>query len=375
MHEVPLHPARRIADEGVRVSSVEDRARPAPVDAAGRNPARLTPGYFAGVMGTGIVSIGAQLTGHAVLASVLFWIALVFYVVLITLNVWRFVAYRREMSEDFQDPSRAFGFFTFIAATDVVAAMLVGVGLAVPAAVLLAVATTAWLVLGYVIPWTAVLGNPRRPMLETANGTWFIWVVASQSVAVVAAGLEPMYPEFRQGLTILAVVTWSVGIVLYVACALFVMLRAMLYRLEPQHLDPPYWVAMGAVAITVVAGARIVEMDDAPMIDVTRALIAGLSVIFWAWASWLIPVLLAAGVWRHLIHRIPLRYQPTLWSFVFPMGMYAAASIYLGRADHLPVVEAVGTAWFWVGLGVWCLTAAGMIADLLRRFARTGGTT
>jgi tellurite resistance protein TehA-like permease len=147
------------------------------------------------------------------------------------------------------------------------------------------------------------------------------------------------------------------------------MLRAMLYRLDPQDLDPPYWVAMGAVAITVVAGARIVEMDDAPMIDVTRALIAGLSVIFWAFASWLIPVLLAAGVWRHVVHRIPLRYQPTLWSFVFPMGMYACASIYLGRADHLPVVETIGTLWFWVGLGVWSLTAGGMVVDIVRRFS------
>lgn len=344
--------------------------RSALAEAPARTPARLTPGYFAGVMGTGIVSIGAQLTGRAVLASVLFWFAIAFYLVLIALNVWRFAVYRREMSEDFHDPSRAFGFFTFIAATNVIAAMLVGIGLAAPAAALLVVAVLAWLVMGYVIPWTAVLGNPRRPMLDTANGTWFIWVVASQSIAVVAAGLEPLHPELRQGLTILAVFAWSVGVALYVACAVFVMLRAMLYRLEPRNLDPPYWVAMGAVAITVVAGARIVEMDEAPMIDVTRELIAGLSVVFWAFASWLIPVLLAAGVWRHLVHRVPLGYQPTLWSFVFPMGMYAAASIYLGRADRLPVVEAVGEAWFWVGFGVWCLTALGMLVDLVRRFTR-----
>jgi tellurite resistance protein TehA-like permease len=320
-------------------------------------------------MGTGIVSIGAQLTGHSVLASVLFVIAVIFYVVLVVLNVWRFIAYRHHMSEDFHDPARAFGFFTFIAATNVIGAMLVGVGLTFAAAVLLAISTLAWFVLGYVIPWTAVLGNPRRPMLDRANGTWFIWVVASQSIAVVAAGLEPLYPELRQWLAIVAVVAWSTGVVLYTACALFVMLRAMLYRLDPQDLDPPYWVAMGAVAITVVAGARIVEMADAPMIDVTRALIAGLSVIFWAFASWLIPVLLAAGVWRHVVHRIPLRYQPTLWSFVFPMGMYACASIYLGRADHLPVVEAIGTLWFWVGLGVWLLTAIGMVVDIVRRFS------
>ncbi len=342
---------------------------PAPVP---RSPALLTPGYFAGVMGTGIVSIGAQLIGQTIIASVLFWLAIVFYVALVTLNAWRFAGYRQYMSDDFHDPSRAFGFFTFIAATNVIAAMLVGIGLVAPAVALLIVAVLAWLVLGYVIPWTAVLGNPRRPMLDAANGTWFIWVVASQSIAVVAAGLEPLlHSGLRQGLTILAVFAWSVGIVLYASCAVFVVLRMMLYTLEPKHLDPPYWVAMGAVAITVVAGARIVEMDEAPMIDVTRELIAGLSVIFWAFATWLIPVLLAAGVWRHLVHRVPLVYVPTLWSFVFPMGMYAAASIYLGRADHLPVVEAIGTAWFWAGFGVWSLTAIGMGVDLTRRFAGT----
>lgn len=346
-----------------------------PAERPVRGLAGLTPGYFAGVMGTGIVSIGAQLTGRAALASVLFVVALVFYVVLLVLNVWRLIAHRRQMSDDFHDPARAFGFFTFIAATNVIAAMLVGTGLAVPAAVLLAVAVLAWLVLGYVIPWTAVLGNPRRPMLDRANGTWFIWVVASQSIAVVAAGLEPHYPELGQWFAILAVVAWSTGVVLYVACALFVMLRAMLYRLDPNDLDPPYWVAMGAVAITVVAGARIVEMDDAPMIDVTRELIAGLSVIFWAFASWLIPVLLAAGVWRHLVHRIPLRYQPTLWSFVFPMGMYAAASIYLGRADRLPIVEAIGELWFWVGFTVWCLTALAMVIHVARRLTGRGAAS
>jgi tellurite resistance protein TehA-like permease len=334
-----------------------------------RGPAQLTPGYFAGVMGTGIVSIGAQLTGYALLASILFGLALAFYAILIALTIWRVVLYRQQVVADLHDPARAFGFFTFIAATNVVASMFVGIGLEHPAAVLLVVATAAWAVMGYAIPWLAVLSNPRRPILEAANGTWFIWVVASQSIAVVAAGIEPLYPEARQWLAIIAVTTWSMGVMLYAVCGLLLLLRVIMYRLSPQQLDPPYWISMGAMAITVVAGARIVEMDDAPMIDVTRALIAGLSVIFWAFATWLIPALLAAGVWRHLVKRVPIRYQPTLWSFVFPMGMYAAASIYLGRADRLPVVEAVGEVWFWAALLAWSLTAIGMIADIVTRLS------
>jgi tellurite resistance protein TehA-like permease len=271
------------------------------------------------------------------------------------------------MAEDFHNPARGFGFFTFIAATNVLAAALAETGYRDVAAGLLVVSGVGWLVLGYVIPWTAVLGSRRRPMLDTANGTWFIWAVASQSVAVVAAALEPLLPTVRNELAILAVMAWSIGLVLYAACAVFVMLRAMLYPFEPEQFDPPYWVAMGAVAISVVAGARVVEMDSAPMVNVTRDLAAGTSVVLWCFATWLVPVLFAVGVWRHVVHRVPLRYEPTLWSLVFPLGMYAVAGMYLGEADQLPVVSWIGSHWFWVGLTAWVLTAGGMVHDVGRR--------
>jgi tellurite resistance protein TehA-like permease len=125
---------------------------------------------------------------------------------------------------------------------------------------------------------------------------------------------------------------------------------------------------MGAVAITVVAGARIVEMESAPMVDATRGLIAGLSVVFWAFATWLIPVLVAAGVWRHWVRKVPLRYEPTLWSMIFPLGMYAVAGIYLGRADRLPIVEWIGSSWLWVALGAWAIVFTAM----LRTFVHAG---
>src|SRR5690606_11493172 len=156
---------------------------------------------------------------------------------------------------------------------------------------LLALSGTAWLVLGYVVPWTAVLGRSERPVVATANGTWFIWVVASQSVAVAAATIEPVSESGRSQFPLLAIVSWSVGVFLYAAAGVIVALRLMLYPLGPQDLTPPYWVSMGALAITVLAGARIVEMADAPMVDVTRDLIAGLAVVFWAFATWLMPVL------------------------------------------------------------------------------------
>jgi hypothetical protein len=72
-----------------------------------------------------------------------------------------------------------------------------------------------------------------------------------------------------------------------------------LFEFGPADLTPPYWVSMGALAITVLAGARIVEMTDTPIVDVTRPLAAASAVGLWAIAAWLIPGLVAAETWRH----------------------------------------------------------------------------
>jgi tellurite resistance protein TehA-like permease len=331
----------------------------------GRAVEGLTPGYFALVMATGIISVGASLEGADVVSAAMLVICIVVFAVLFVLTTWRFVRYGSAVVEDFTDPRRAFGFFTFVAGTNVLGVRLGLEGMYWVTAVLLGLSGLAWLALGYVVPWTAVLGRQERPVVATANGTWFIWVVASQSVAIAAATIEPVYEPVRRELAVLAIVSWSVGVFLYAAAGVFVALRLLLYDFGPDDLTPPYWVSMGALAITVLAGARIVEMADAPMVAVTRDLIAGLAVVFWAFATWLIPVLVAAGWWRHVRRGVPLRYDATLWSVVFPLGMYAVAGIYLGRADRLPVVEVIGRVELWVAFAAWLIVLIAMLRHVV----------
>ena len=123
---------------------------------------------------------------------------------------------------------------------------------------------------------------------------------------------------------------------------------------------------MGALAITVLAGERIVEMANAPIVSATRGLIAGLTVVMWGFATWLIPVLVAAGWWRHVVTRLPLRYDATLWSVIFPLGMYAVAGTYLGEADHLPIVSTIGSSWLWVAFAAWVLVFLAMVRAIVR---------
>lgn len=97
-------------------------------------------------------------------------------------------------------------------------------------------------------------------------------------------------------------------------------------------------------------------------------------VLCWAWATWLIPVLVAVGVWRHVAHRIPLRYEASWWSIVFPMGMYAVASMNLGTADSLPFVQRIGTTWLWLAVAVWVCASVAMVHRWVRGSAAVGST-
>ncbi len=67
-----------------------------------------------------------------------------------------------------------------------------------------------------------------------------------------------------------------------------------------------------------------------------------------------------------MVRGIPLRYEATLWSIIFPLGMYAVAGIYLGEADDLPLVGMIGRVELWVALAAWVLVFAAMARHVVR---------
>jgi tellurite resistance protein TehA-like permease len=80
-----------------------------------------------------------------------------------------------------------------------------------------------------------------------------------------------------------------------------------------------------------------------------------------AFCTWLIPLLLALGVWRHVLRRLPLRYETSLWSVVFSLGMYAVASRSLGDASGRHWLADAGRIEIWPAVAVWAAVFAAML--------------
>lgn len=314
-------------------------------------------------MATGIVAAGLRVDGANSLSDILLAIAAISFAVLIVLNVWRLAAFRKEAVADFFDPQKAFGYFTVVAAAGVLAGGLASHGRIWLALALFVLGFTCWLVLGYAVPWATMLDRSHHPTVRGANGSWFLWVVSSQSVATMAAILERQLNAAEHMFAMLSVTAWSVGVFLYGAESMLIALREMLYQAD---FAPSYWVCMGAASITVLAGAEILEAPGSTIVTNVSPILDAATVMFWSFASWLLPMLMIAFCWRHFWRRVPFSYDASLWSMVFPLGMYAVASVRLGQAEQLPWVERTGRVELWLAFAVWCCVFAGFVRHMCR---------
>jgi len=136
---------------------------------------------------------------------------------------------------------------------------------------------------------------------------------------------------------------------------------------SPSDLAPPYWINMGAAAIATLAGTMLIGMTDrSPVIAQTLAFVRGLTLFWWATATWWIPMLVILGVWRHLYKRFPLRYDPLYWGAVFPLGMYTVCTLRLSQAVEAPFLAGIPRVTIWIALAAYALALTGMFASLAR---------
>ena len=343
---------------------------PLPDGRLGRWLATLDPGYFAAVMATGIVSIGAGLLGQVLLGDVLLWCTIAAFVILLTAYIIRAVAFPRRFARSLQEPAAAVSYFTVVAGTNVLAAGLLSRGLWQLALGLGLAAGLLWLALTYGIFCSIVLAG-NRPLLREITGAWLVWVVGTQSLAIVAAGLAPRmpWPIAREAAPIASVMLWGIGIVLYLILVVIIFLRLFLIETTPPEMGPAYWILMGATAISVRAAAGILTLGDAApstLLTEMRPFVVGFSVVLWAFGTWFIPMLVLFGLWRYFVRGYSWAYEPKLWSVVFPLGMYTVASVTLGRAADLEFMTNLAGAWLWVGIAAWGVVFLLMIFALVR---------
>ncbi|MGW1272764.1 tellurite resistance/C4-dicarboxylate transporter family protein [Streptomyces sp. NPDC002491] len=301
---------------------------------------RRRPASGAAVMATGIVSVGLHLAGHEALSRVWLAMAVLAWVALAADFAVRLARERERWLADAGTP----GALTAVAATSVLGTQVFARGRQTLAEALLALAAALWPVL---------LVTVARRWTRSMPGAVFLGCVATQSLAVLGAVLAKA--EAAAWLAHIALVLFWLGLLLYVVALCLFDFR------QPAEGAGDQWVAGGALAVSALAGAKLLMADDGGLYlwnadgtDVLRGLTVALLVLDYAWYA----VLLVAEVRWPRPH-----YDERRWATVFPMGMTAAATLSVAAAVDLPSLEGPGEALLWVAVAAWLVVAAAAVGS------------
>ncbi len=111
-------------------------------------------------------------------------------------------------------------------------------------------------------------------------------------------------------------------------------------------------------------------MRCSPRLERLAPFLEGIVTLAWATATFWFPLMVAIGVWRHVVHRVPLRYHPSYWSLVFPLGMYGAATFRMIGAIGLEELDRLPELVLGVALLAWAATATGLGLQAVRSRSR-----
>jgi tellurite resistance protein TehA-like permease len=323
------------------------------------------PGYFALVMATGIVSLAIHFEGFRGFPEVLLWMNVIFYVVLWGVTVLRIAWFRSALIADLTHHARGVTFLTAVAGTDVLGVQFAILTPFLPvAAGLWVFAVLLWIILIYTFFAAVTIAEPKPSIDVAINGSWLLVTVATESLAVlgtlVAQTLGPV-PLILFG----ALSAYLLGAMFYILFIALIVYRWIFLTMEPAKLSPPYWINMGALAITTLAGARLLLSSKSwVVLHDLQPFISGFTLFFWATGTWWIPLLVIVGFWRHVIERVPITYDPQYWSLVFPLGMYSVATFMFANATGMPFLLIIPGIAVYIASLAWLITLSAMLFKL-----------
>jgi tellurite resistance protein TehA-like permease len=221
--------------------------------------------------------------------------------------------------------------------------------------------------------FTAMTVRENKPSIEGGlNGAWLLAVVATQSISVLGTLLIDHFADYREPILFFTLCMFLLGSMLYIPLITLIFYRFTFVNLTTMSLTPPYWINMGAVAITTLAGARlIIAAPQWTVLTDFMPFLKGFTLFFWAAGTWWIPLLLILGFWRHVYKKFPLKYDPQYWGMVFPFGMYTVCTIQLARAINFPSLLVIPRYFIYLALAGWLVVSLGLIYSLLTNKART----
>lgn len=320
---------------------------------------QFTPNWFAATMGTGVLALAlAQLpftnSGVHAVAEALWLFNILLFTTFTAVYAARWVMFFNEARRIFghSTVSMFFGTIPMGLATLINGAVLFGVprwGEGV-----IAVAEALWwldvamsLACGVLIPY--LMFTRQEHSIDQMTAVWLLPVVAAEVAAASGGLLAPHLADSHSQFLMLVTsyVLWAFSLPVAFSILTILLLRMALHKLPPASMAASSWLALGPIG-TGALGMLLLGAD-APAIFAANGLpgigemAAGLGLIggilLWGFGLWWMLIALLITV-RYLRAGIP--FNLGWWGFIFPLGVYALATLKLASTLQLTFFTVLG---------------------------------
>jgi tellurite resistance protein TehA-like permease len=270
--------------------------------------------------------------------------------------------------KDLCNPKLSLVFFTIVAATNVLGAQFITiVNQPEIAKIFWYFGIFLWVTIS-LVAFSALFIKCEEGPESVIHGGWLIATVGTQSVAVLGAALAPEFVSCGSFVLFSSIVWWMIGAFLYVILITLLFYRLVFFKLVPEALIPPYWINMGAIAITTLAGSIIcltipkIGGVYTDFLTFTK----GFTLFFWSFGTWWIPLLIILGFWKFVVRKQQFKYTPLDWGMVFPLGMYTACTFKLSQALQIPFISNISKYFIYLAFIAWTIIFVSMLISIFK---------
>ena len=316
----------------------------------------FAPGWFAAVMGTGVLAItthalAARWAMLAPMALALHYFNLLLFIVLSLPWLTRWIAHRDAALATLKHPVQASFYPTFSIAMLVIAAQFLAFGQQIDLALLFwwpgALLT---FVFSFAVLYSMFSGE--HVGLEHVTPAKFIPAVGLVVIPIAGGPLLAHLQGAAHELALFAnIFGLGAGILMYVGLLSLTIQRKYLGKPAFGILTPTVWIHLAPIGVIPVSLLNLVEHLPFPA---DRGVFIVLGLLFWGFGVWwlvMAPLLTLAARRRGM-----LPFALSWWGFTFPLGAFAVSSFRLSRLSGIESVGWVGTAAWGLLLALWLMT-------------------
>lgn len=314
----------------------------------------FAPGWFAAVMGTGVLalttrSLGQRWPALAVIAEALHWFNSALFVLLAVPWLTRWLRFRAAALQTLNHPVQASFYPTFSIALLVLAAQWLAFSPCVE------VALTLWwlgVIVHFAFSFAVLFIVFRGEHVGLDHVTPAQFIPAVGLVVMPLAGgplLAHMDGALREWALTINIIGLGAGSMMYLGLFGLALHRNYLHKPAPGLLTPTVWIHLAPIGAIPVSLMNVLEQLPYPA---AREVATVLMLLLWGFGVWWL--LMASLLTLSARQAGQLPFALSWWGFTFPIGAFAAESLRLSQLLGWSSTFAIGVAawlllcFFWV---------------------------